>query len=226
MLGNVFRIRGSSFRMIPNPTEDQWLKKVGRKASWKISRLMEVFEAKLREFMTVAEFMDAEGSGPTHEITAINIHLENISSLGFRNHSEKEPPPRFQDEAELSIHCREAIHDAIDERTKYLLDLTQAELLSVLVAHITKVIDVLADPNSPLNTIVLAHKEDALLTYYFEKIRPVVIGDGEDRGRRNTIWISLIFRMLCWLMLHDFDKADVKIVPADLKGSRMPVYIG
>jgi len=187
---------------------------------------MEVFEAKLREFMTVAEFMDAEGSGPTHEITAINSHLENISSLGFRNHSEKEPPPRFQDEAELSIHCREAIHDAIDERTKYLLDLTQAELLSVLVAHITKVIDVLADPNSPLNTIVLAHKEDALLTYYFEKIRPVVIGDGEDRGRRNTIWISLIFRMLCWLMLHDFDKADVKIVPADLKGSRMPVYIG
>jgi hypothetical protein len=212
--------------MIPNPTEDQWLKKVGRKASWKISRLMEVLEAKLRDFMTVAEFMDAEGSGPTHEITAINSHLGNISSLGFRNHSENEPPPRFQDEAELSIHCREAIHDAIDERTKYLLDLTQAELLSVLVAHITKVIDVLADPNSPLNKIVLAHKEDALLTYYFEKVRPVVIGDGEDRARRNTIWISLIFRMLCWLMLHDFDKADVKIVPADLKGSRMPVYIG
>ena len=54
------------------------------------------------------------------------------------------------------------------------------------------------------------------------KGKPLTKGDKE---LRNTIWISLIFRMFCWLLLHDFDKADAKIVPSDLKGSRMPIFI-
>jgi len=92
--------------------------------------------------------------------------------------------------------------------------------------------EILNDPNSPLNSIVLANKEEALLSYYFYQVRPAVIGNLDFDGKplsqdrkeqRNTIWVSLIFRMLCWLLLHDFDKADVKVVPSDLKGSRMPV---
>jgi hypothetical protein len=135
----------------------------------------------------------------------------------------------------LNIHAREAVHDALDKTTAYLLSLTQADVLGVLVAHITHVVHVLADPNSSLNTIVLANKEDALLRDYFYRIRPSVIGGLDTNGdppsesemeKRNIIWISLMFRMLCWLLLHDFNKADVMIVPADLKGSRMPVYIG
>lgn len=203
--------------MIPNPTNDQWLKKIGRKASWKICRLMEVFQEKIQELIK------AEGFGPTHEITKLTWHWKMIKSLGC------------EDEAELSIRCREAIHDALDERTEYLLSLTQVEVLSVLVAHITKVTEVLADQNSTLNTIVLAHKEDSLLKEYFYKIRPAVIDtfdsnrkllSKDEKEKRNTIWISLMFRMLCWFLLHDFDNADVKMVPADLKGSRMPIFIG
>jgi hypothetical protein len=34
MLGKVFRLRGSNFRMIPNPTGDHRLKSNGPKASW------------------------------------------------------------------------------------------------------------------------------------------------------------------------------------------------
>jgi hypothetical protein len=205
--------------MIPNPTSDHWLKKLGpnAKASWKITRLMEVFQDKLKELS------DAEGFSFKHEISAISRQWKNISSLDCK------------DEANISIQCREAIHDALDERTDYLLKLNQAEVLSVLVAHITKVVDILDDPNSPLNTIVLANKEDALLSHYFYEIRPAVIGNldsnkkplsNSQKEKRNTIWISLIFRMLCWLLLHDFDKSDVKLVPSDLKGSRMPVFIG
>jgi hypothetical protein len=216
MLGQVIRLRGSSFRMIPNPTNDHWLKKIGSKASWKITRLMEVFQLKLKELS------DAEGFGPTHEITRIRKQWSKISALDCT------------DEANLSIQCREALHDALDERTEYLLKLKQVEVLNVLVAHITKVIEVLDDPNSPLNTIVLANKEDALLSHYFNEIRPAVIVfdsnkkplSKEDKEMRNTIWISLIFRMLCWLLIHDFDKADVKMVPSDLRGSRMPIFIG
>lgn len=54
--------------------------------------------------------------------------------------------------------------------------------------------------------------------------RPLTYKDSKEKEVRNTIWISLVFRMLCWLLLHDFDKADVKIVPSELKGSRMPIF--
>jgi len=217
MIGQVFRLRGSSFRMVPNPTNDPWLKNIGKKASWKITVLMDVFQAKLKELA------DAEGFGEKHQITAISKQWAKISSLDCT------------DETNLSIQCREAIHDAVDERTEYLLTLKQIDVLSVLVAHVTKVIEILDDPHSPLNTIVLANKEDALLSHYFYEVRPAVIGNldsnkrpltNKEKEQRNTIWISLIFRMLCWLLLHDFDKSDVKLVPSDLRGSRMPIFIG
>lgn len=220
MLGKVFRIRGSNFRMLPNPTSDSWLKKIGAKASWKITKLMEIFQTKLQELIENEGINSLEKG---NKITDIAMQWRRIAELNCT------------DEANLSLEVREAIHDAIDDITTYLLTLSQLEVLSVLVAHVTKVVDVLEDPISPLNTIVLANKEDALLSYYFYEIRPFVIGNLDnnkkplsksEKEQRNTIWIALIFRMLCWLLLHDFDKSDVKIVPSDLKGSRMPVYIG
>ncbi|TAQ87940.1 hypothetical protein B7494_g3749 [Chlorociboria aeruginascens] len=216
MLGKVLRLRGSNFRMIPNPTSDHWLKKTGQKASWKITRLMEVFQEKL------AELAESEGFAPGHEVSNILDEWIAIRDL------------KYGDESNFKIEVREAIHDALDGRTTYLLHLKQLEVLSVLVAHVTEVIGVLDDPNSPLNSIVLANKEESLLSYYFYHIRPAVIGNlgldnrplsREEKEKRNMIWISLIFRMLCWLLLHDFDRADVMIVPSDLLGSRMPVYM-
>jgi hypothetical protein len=217
MLGKVFRIRGSNFRMLPNPTMDFWLKKSGQKASWKITELMKVFQEKLKELTK------SEGFEDLHQCTIISKQWDGIAKLGC------------EDEVNLTVQAREAIHDALDHRTTYLLSLKQVDVLSVLVAHLTKVMEILDDQNSPLNTIVLANKEDTLLSHYFYEIRPAVIGNldsnkrplsREEKEQRNTVWISLIFRMLCWLLLHDFDKSDNKIVPSDLKGSRMPVYIG
>ncbi|KAJ4288780.1 hypothetical protein N0V88_007316 [Collariella sp. IMI 366227] len=40
-----------------------------------------------------------------------------------------------------------------------------------------------------------------------------------------SIWCTLVLRMLCWLLLHDFHKKDVQIPKSDLRGSRLPVYI-
>ncbi|CZR60812.1 probable Modin [Phialocephala subalpina] len=220
MLGKVIRIRGSSFKMIPNPTNDQWSKKVGKKASWKVARLMEVFQSKLQDIIT-------NDSLPNdHRLFQIRSQWLEIEDLDWT------------DELDLSLEAREAIHDALDEQTKFLLTLRQLDILSVLVAHITKVVGILVNPQSPLNTIVLLNKEDALFDYYFSKIRPDVIGNKDlkgtavpvatekEKGERDVIWISLMYRMLCWFMLHDFDGKDVKIVPSDLKGSRMPIYIG
>ncbi|UKZ61553.1 uncharacterized protein TrAtP1_002814 [Trichoderma atroviride] len=41
----------------------------------------------------------------------------------------------------------------------------------------------------------------------------------------DDIWCTLVFRMICWLMLHNFNKKDVQLPKSELLGSRMPVYI-
>ena len=41
----------------------------------------------------------------------------------------------------------------------------------------------------------------------------------------DDIWCTLVFRMLCWLMLHDFNKLDIQVPKSELLGSRMPVYV-
>lgn len=41
----------------------------------------------------------------------------------------------------------------------------------------------------------------------------------------EDIWCTLVFRMICWLMLHDFNKLDVQVSKSELLGSRVPVYI-
>lgn len=47
----------------------------------------------------------------------------------------------------------------------------------------------------------------------------------EDGQLTEEIWCTLLFRMLCWLLLHDFHKKDVQISKSELFGSRLPVYI-
>ncbi|RFU81068.1 modin [Trichoderma arundinaceum] len=41
----------------------------------------------------------------------------------------------------------------------------------------------------------------------------------------DDVWCTLVFRMVCWLMLHNFNKKDVQLPKSELLGSRMPVYI-
>ncbi|KAF7545358.1 hypothetical protein G7Z17_g9226 [Cylindrodendrum hubeiense] len=41
----------------------------------------------------------------------------------------------------------------------------------------------------------------------------------------DDVWCTLVFRMICWLMLHDFHKMDLQVSKTELLGSRMPVYI-
>jgi hypothetical protein len=41
----------------------------------------------------------------------------------------------------------------------------------------------------------------------------------------SAVWCTLVLRMLCWLLLHDFDKKDVQVAKSELLGNRLPVYI-
>lgn len=69
------------------------------------------------------------------------------------------------------------------------------------------------------------------------------IGEGSNNGSTNgddddlrmplmgvppsheDLWCTLVFRMICWLTLHDIHRLDVQIGKSELWGSRMPVYI-
>lgn len=54
---------------------------------------------------------------------------------------------------------------------------------------------------------------------------PITTPLADEHVSHDDIWCTLIFRMICWLMLHDFDKQDVQLSKSELLGSRMPVYI-
>ncbi|OLN87236.1 hypothetical protein CCHL11_03549 [Colletotrichum chlorophyti] len=41
----------------------------------------------------------------------------------------------------------------------------------------------------------------------------------------NNVWCTLVFRMICWLLLHDFHEKDIQIDKSEVYGSRLPVYI-
>lgn len=54
---------------------------------------------------------------------------------------------------------------------------------------------------------------------------PVEVSLSREEVSHDDVWCTLVFRMICWLMLHDFHKLDVQVSKSELLGSRMPVYI-
>ncbi|KAL0938232.1 modin [Colletotrichum truncatum] len=46
-----------------------------------------------------------------------------------------------------------------------------------------------------------------------------------EETQRLQIWYTLVFRMICWLILHEFDKKDIQVPSSDLMGNRQPVFI-
>jgi hypothetical protein len=104
MLGKSFRIRGSNFRMLPNPTTDFWAKMTFQKPAWKVTKLMEVFQEKL------TELIKSEGLHGDHEIVKISRTWEDISGLKMGADDDKIP-----------LDVCELIHDALDDRTAYQL---------------------------------------------------------------------------------------------------------
>ncbi|KAK1759007.1 hypothetical protein QBC47DRAFT_336606 [Echria macrotheca] len=83
-------------------------------------------------------------------------------------------------------------------------------------------------------------KHALFMEMYFETIQGNVVKGVCGRVRRvngeaadtvelkeqvGDIWRTLIFRMLCWLLLHHFHEKDVQVAKSDEYESRMPVYI-
>ncbi|KAM0347433.1 hypothetical protein ACHAPU_004954 [Fusarium lateritium] len=96
-------------------------------------------------------------------------------------------------------------------------------------------------------------KEDLLMKTYFQQILPAVLrsvsttffalktsdsefhvvkGEAAQAAEyaayvlaSKEVWCTLVLRMICWLMLHDFHPDDVQITKGGVLGSRLPVYV-
>jgi hypothetical protein len=211
MLASPIRIRGSNFKRIPNPTRDYYTT-----AFSKVS-LMEEFQTKLRSLVV------SKSINSSPEIDCIFEHWAKIQ-LFWRD-----------DEANFDIDLRETLHDAPDASTTFLTNKDSKVVIRVIASHLNAVIQTLDDLEPQLSELD-ASKEEIFVDHYFTIIRQQVLKNRRPsetpsvikahENEKVSIWITLVFRMLYWLLLHDFDKVDLKIVPSDLKGSRMPVYIG
>jgi hypothetical protein len=136
----------------------------------------------------------------------------------------------------IDLDMRERIHDALDATAPYLQDtqnFLSLEVMSVVTSHISVVLAATDELQFTLHTPCADEKEDKgkLMKYYFEKVLPSVASNGgnltdDAKDKRTVIWLGLMFRMICWFLLHDFDKNDINRMDSALKGSRMPVFIG
>lgn len=212
MLTIPLRIRGSNLKMLPNPTGDKWLGPASI-IKWTVEMLE--FQA---IFEDAAQSVTAPGAARHPLLLLIKSHWEKMRQVWTEN---------------CDIDMRETTHDAIDQITIPLqtrADFSLAEVTSVVASHVTAVLAATDGLQRHINRLG-PDDRSKFIQYYVDEILPKVADDGlnlseEAKSRRGVIWLALMFRMMCWFVLHDFDSLDVNMMPSDMKGSRMPVFIG
>ena len=133
---------------------------------------------------------------------------------------------------EGDIDVREEIHDALDLINGQFRDqkmFPQNEITGVLASHLQTILAATDEIQHAISAYDNDNVQGKLVRSYFDKVLSTVEGldlTDDQKSKRGVIWLGLIFRMVCWFSLHDFDKNDVNIMPADMKGSRMPIFIG
>lgn len=233
LLGNVFRLPGSNFRMLPNPTRDRWngttRSPSGHWKLWNTKLILDCFVE--IESVKTAKWNEVSGhlSAPLMKSTwnAIKLSLT-------RNSNDKD---EFED---MTTSAREKIHDSIIRITKYL-ELRHDFVLEVVAVHLDVVMGMLQDPDSLLATISRLPAEEMSQAFsheYFDVVRPRVVDTKDKKGNsshvdrtvpreyREYIWCALMFRMLLWFTIHDFNENDINMVPRHHKGSKVPIFIG
>ena len=162
-----------------------------------------------------------EGVEPHPLLNTISDHWTKIQNVWVEN---------------IDLDIRERIHDALDATAACFQDahaFLPIEIMSVVTSHISIVLSATEELQLAIHAPCHDEKdvEGKLMKFYFEKVLPRVAGDGPDssddaKDDRSIIWSGLMFRMICWFLLHDFDRNDINRMDSALKGSRMPVFIG
>lgn len=268
MVGQLFHVKHSLFRRLPNPTCYSWDTRV-----FSTYRFLSSFERLLREGASPQEdnsfFLLRQTTKVIDEIGS-----EAVLDLLYRLDEEKQS---------LLV----ALHEVVEELDNFLLrDARKTKILlikNILACHIQGVLYQMNEPLlfgeglprhtrfEKIDSAPLVERENQTMELYFKEILPTVIrqvdpaaiaakwrdedrislkslrigsltsadSDNGDSERLiadvteetmpsagvKDIWCALVLRMICWLMLHDFDRLDIQVPKSELHGSQMPVYI-
>lgn len=240
MLGKTLHIRDSAFRMLPNPIPYHWdknffnIKGLATEYQKRISDsdadLPQVPQIeKLRDDAdTVVRALQADKKSmtPGYSIPLLNtLHdvldgCDEFLREGDRNLVRMVVREHFQEVLKMINDNSGADGDGDAERAVHFDDLTAAspkERQEVFMdLYFFKV----------LNQV----RERAVMSYRARRVRFPLPDNGDDatislEPQASAIWCTLVLRMVCWLLLHDFDQQDVQIPKSELLGSRLPVYI-
>lgn len=213
MLGQAIRLRGSNFKILPNPTRDPWVD------TFSSCNLMAQFQRQVALLAATAP--------PSPQVLFIlDAWKEQLSGVWQRT------------EDKIDIDMREAAHDVLDACDSFLVDeCSQASVISVVSAHMAVVLEELDLPNSVLSTLDSDNEAD-LVAHYFDRIKAKVMdaAPGYDSPAttrapaasmvsRQDVWLMLMFRMCCWWVLHEFAQDNATVLSPRWRGSRLPVLI-
>ncbi|RYP58074.1 hypothetical protein DL769_009127 [Monosporascus sp. CRB-8-3] len=244
MLGRTLHASGSGFRMLPNPTIYHWDK--NKFSMWKLLR---AYQNKIEETADIPEndqimkikknlelIFKARGNRPESEFTvaildALHRSLDDIDSFLTRTVQEYlvcgilrvhfETVLHFMNDSNGKRHFDGLNKDTPEHRQIQFIDIYFDEVRPEAIRSAPKrkfTAPTSAGANAVSHPPATRDDDDTQMLV----TRPTGF-EGDDK--LNTIWCALVFRMLCWLLLHDFHKNDVQLSKSELLGSRLPVYI-
>jgi hypothetical protein len=200
--------------MLPNPTADRWPGDASNIEWW----------GEMKEYQDcLGKLITSSLTPETPRPPLVSLISEQVAKIN-KSWTKKEG----------DIDVREEIHDSLDRVNEQFQDpktFPQREITSVLASHLQTILATTDDIQHAINLYDADNVKGKLVRCYFDRVLWTVKNDGlnltdDQKSKRGVIWLGLIFRMICWFSLHDFDKNDVNMMPSDMKGSRMPVFIG
>ncbi|RYP84712.1 hypothetical protein DL770_005164 [Monosporascus sp. CRB-9-2] len=244
MLGRTLHAPGSGFRMLPNPTIYHWDK--NKFSMWKLLR---AYQDKIEGTADIPEndqimkikknlelIFKARGNRPESEFTvaildALHHSLDSVDSFLTKTVQE------YLVCGVLRVHFETVLHLMNDSNGKRPFDGLNKDTPE---HRQIQFIDIYFDEVRPEAVRSAPKRKFTTPTSAgMNAVSPPPAANGDDDiqslvarstgfegdDKLNTIWCALVFRMLCWLLLHDFHKNDVQLSKSELLGSRLPVYI-
>ncbi|KAI1084812.1 hypothetical protein F5B20DRAFT_576126 [Whalleya microplaca] len=202
MLGKIFHVKNSFFRVIPNPTFYHW-----NRQYFNLHELLLAYKKTIDSLDYNQQAYKHLNRLQNRAENVINetCQIEPIYSAALLNalHQALEVCDKFltvkvprNKPSECSTSALEPAFASLDAQPP---ESRQDKLIEI---YFTKVLPKVngAEPNSP----------------------PLTSGSEID----TNIWCTWVFRSLCWLTLHDFHKNDKQIASKiELMGNRLPVYV-
>ncbi|KAF4450635.1 hypothetical protein F53441_6296 [Fusarium austroafricanum] len=240
MIGQVFHIKDLCFRYIPNPCYSVWSTR-----GFSLPKLLGAYQRYL------SKEQDIQNGKLFHHVNTIfapktGLHPQNATP---QNYSWQAQDTLHSVLDELD----EALKGYSSSSQSNIGQETVGAHFQEILSQVNRQTSASSEPFPKFDGLDSSNKEDILMKAYFEQVLPgvmrymtmkffelkttdsefhVVKGEAAQEAEYakylqacKDIWCTLVLRMICWLMLHDFNREDVQILTGDLFGSDLPVYI-